>query len=258
LFTDVVEVNIRVQPVPRRKQMARRRRKLDPRDVPTYTCADVARYLSLPPSTVRAWALGTQYSSGGKTRRFKPVIKRPDSRSNLLSFTNLIEIHVLGAIRRTHRVSLQKVREILRFINDQFPTPHPLARLDWSTDQMDLFVEILGKIFSVTGGTGQIEIRKVVEAYLARVERDERGLATRFYPFTRAEHADRPIADQPKVVVIDPRISFGAPVLIGTGIPTAVLATRFKAGESIRALARDYSCRGELIEEAIRCEQLAA
>jgi uncharacterized protein (DUF433 family) len=238
--------------------MARKRRELDPRDVPTYTCADVARYLGLPASTVRAWALGTQYSVAGSKRRFKPVIARPDSGSNLLSFTNLIEIHVLSAIRRTHRVSLQKVRETLRFIGEQFPTEHPLARMEWSAHEMDLFVEILGKIFSVTDGSGQVEMREVVEAYLARIERDERGLAARFYPFTRAEHADRPLTDQPKVIVIDPRISFGAPVLIGTGIPTQVLASRFKAGESIAALARDYACKRGLIEEAIRCEQLAA
>ena len=258
MFMSDTEVNIRGQAALRRTQMVKHIPDLDPRDVPTYTCADVARYLGLPSSTVRAWALGTQYSSGGKKRRFEPVIERPDRESNLLSFTNLIEVHVLSAIRRTHRVPLQKVREILRFIDEQFPTPHPLARLEWSTDQMDLFVEILGKIFSVKGSTGQIEIRKVVQAYLSRIERDEYGLAMRFYPFTRAEHADRPIADQPKTVVIDPRISFGAPVLIGTGIPTAVLAARFKAGESMRALAKDYACRLQLIEEAIRCEQPAA
>jgi len=47
-------------------------------------------------------------------------------------------------------------------------------------------------------------------------------------------------------------------VLAGTGIPTAVLADRYKAGESMRDLSVDYECERDLIEEAIRCELAAA
>lgn len=60
--------------------------------------------------------------------------------------------------------------------------------------------------------------------------------------------------EDPKAVVIDPRISFGRPVLVGTGIPTFILAERYKAGESIDELADDYGCNRFQIEEAIRCE----
>ena len=59
---------------------------------------------------------------------------------------------------------------------------------------------------------------------------------------------------EPRVVVIDPHISYGRPVLVGTGIPTAVVAERYKAGESIDELAEDYSRSRKEIEEAIRCE----
>jgi uncharacterized protein (DUF433 family) len=55
-------------------------------------------------------------------------------------------------------------------------------------------------------------------------------------------------------VLIDPQISYGRPVLVGTGIPTAALAERYKAGDSIRNLADDYSLSTDAIEEAIRCE----
>jgi uncharacterized protein (DUF433 family) len=69
------------------------------------------------------------------------------------------------------------------------------------------------------------------------------------YPFTRKRQPD-----EPKVIVIDPRISFGRPVLTGTGIRTAIVAERYKAGESIEELAKDYSREHLEIEEAIRCE----
>jgi uncharacterized protein (DUF433 family) len=54
--------------------------------------------------------------------------------------------------------------------------------------------------------------------------------------------------------VIDPKVSFGRPVVAGTGIPTAVLAERFKAGDTISELADDYGANADAIEDAIRCE----
>jgi uncharacterized protein (DUF433 family) len=78
-----------------------------------------------------------------------------------------------------------------------------------------------------------------------------------------AKHGQRDIAinineDPRKVpnytVVIDPKIGFGHPVLAGRGVPTIVIAQRYKAGESIASLMRDYGCEQVEIEEAIRCE----
>ena len=41
---------------------------------------------------------------------------------------------------------------------------------------------------------------------------------------------------------------------VGSGIPTAVIAERYKAGESIADLAEDYGEDPLNIEEAVRCE----
>jgi uncharacterized protein (DUF433 family) len=70
------------------------------------------------------------------------------------------------------------------------------------------------------------------------------------YPFTRKELS----TDEPAPVEIDPRVAFGRPVLIGRGVPTAVLADRFKAGDSLADLAEDYDTSTENIEAAIRSE----
>ncbi len=53
--------------------------------------------------------------------------------------------------------------------------------------------------------------------------------------------------------MIDPRIAFGRMVIVGTGIPTNIIAERFHAGDSYEQLAHDYQCEIEKIEEAIRC-----
>ncbi len=228
---------------------------VDPRDVPAYSYADAARYLGMPRTTTAAWVRGTTYRAlDGETRAFLPVIQRPDEELPLLSFTNLVELHVLSAIRRVHRVQLRKVREALEYVSGQFPIEHPLARLTLRTDGVDLYIEILDRVLSLSGRSGQLAIRDVVSAYLRRVERDEAGLEARFFPFTRASRPGSPLVEQPRVIVIDPRVSFGRPVVAGSGVTTAVLAERYKAGESVDGLARDYGVDRYMIEEAIRCE----
>ena len=89
----------------------------------------------------------------------------------------------------------------------------------------------------------------MLREHLQRIERDEEGLAIRLYPFTRYRHVQNP-----KLILIDPRIAFGRPVLVGTGIATSTVAERYKAGETIAALAEEYARPPEETEEAVRCE----
>src|SRR6478672_9738488 len=106
----------------------------------------------------------------------------------------------------------------------------------------------MGRLINISQD-GQLAMRDVLRVYLTRIERDAAGAPVKLYLFTRARQAD-----EPKVVVIDPYVSFRAPVLVATGIPTAVSAGRYKAGESMQALAEDYERPPRDIEEAIRCE----
>jgi uncharacterized protein (DUF433 family) len=53
---------------------------------------------------------------------------------------------------------------------------------------------------------------------------------------------------------MSPTVSFGRPVVAGTGIPVAALYERYKAGDSVADLARDFRLETGAVEEAIRCE----
>ena len=44
------------------------------------------------------------------------------------------------------------------------------------------------------------------------------------------------------------------PVITGTGLATEVIAERYKAGETVAELAKDYDRKEAEIEEAIRCD----
>jgi uncharacterized protein (DUF433 family) len=86
------------------------------------------------------------------------------------------------------------------------------------------------------------------------VEWDKDGFVARLYPFTRSRRTPAEEAGQPRVITMDPRIEFGRPVLKSSAVPTAVIADRYKAGESIADLAEDYGEDPLNIEEAVRCE----
>ena len=212
---------------------------LNPIDTPAYTPAVVAHHLRLPVTTVRYWALGRD--------PYKPVIALADPKAHLLSFRNLVEIHVLSAVRRQHGVTLPAVRSAVEYLRRVFGSVHPLSDEKMRTDRKHLFVEKFGQLINASK-EGQLAMAELLEAHLRRVERDDSGLPVRLFPFTRL----RP--EGPQSVVIDPRVQFGRPCITGTGVPTAVVVERFKAGEALTSLADDYRREVSDIEEAIRYE----
>lgn len=224
----------------------------DPRELPAYTMAEVAQYTGVPLDTLRTWVKGRTYPVEGGSKFFEPVITRPDPASSLLSFVNLVEIHILGAIRRKHNVPLYNVRRALNYLDENFPLQHPLADEKFATDGLNLFVERYGQIINASRH-GQLEMRDLLESHLRQVERDPSGWVIRLYPFTR-QYA----AHDPKTIVIDSFVSFGRPVLVGTGIPIEIIAQRYKTGETIDELADDYGRLRLEIEDVIRCELQAA
>ena len=122
----------------------------------------------------------------------------------------------------------------------------------FETDGIDVFVNHLNQLIAVSR-EGQLAMRDLISAYLRRVEWDQDGIAARLFLFTRKPR-EQSIAEEPRAVVLDPRISFGQPVIAGTGLRTSIIAERYKAGESVEELAEDYGREASEIQEAIRCE----
>ena len=210
---------------------------------------EAAHHLRLPLSTVRSWVAGRPYETSSGSKRFQPLIELPDRRQGLLSFRNLVELHVLSAIRRKHKVRLLEVRRAIAYLRQRLGVDHPLADQQMATDGRDLFVERYGKLINASQ-EGQVAMKAVLADYLERIERDASGLAIRLYPFS-----GRPAA---RAIALDPRVKFGRPCLAGTGIATDVIVERFDAGDTIAQIAKDYRRPAGDIEEAIRFEKAAA
>lgn len=147
---------------------------------------------------------------------------------------------------------MQKVRPALSYLERELHVHHPLAHEQLLTDGVFIFTERFGKLLNLSL-EGQLAVRSLLEAHLRRIEHDELGFALRLFPFSRGDSLD-----VPKVVVVDPRVSFGRPVIDGTSVRTEIVARRLKTGESVHELAQDYGVKVGEIEEAIRYELAAA
>ncbi|MBK9261051.1 MAG: DUF433 domain-containing protein [Polyangiaceae bacterium] len=224
--------------------------RMDPRDLPIYTVPDAAHYLRIPPSTLKSWVVGRPYRTKSGVRHAEPLIRTPGAGSpRLLSFFNVVEAHILSALRRVHQVPMENVRRAIAQVEEDLGSKHPLIDARFKTDGVNLFVEHCDHLMDQNG---QFAIRKAIEAHLERIEWEPgmHGLAVRLYPFIIEPHQP----DERKTILIDPRRAFGRPVLAGTGIQTAVIASRHRAGESIHELAQDYNLPVDKVEDAIRCE----
>jgi uncharacterized protein (DUF433 family) len=225
-------------------------------EAPLYSVFEASRYLQIPENTLRSWVSGRSYSlKSGASRRSEPVIQIADGTNSRLSFSNLTEAHVLDALRRQYQVELPQIRRAVNYLREHFRSPHPLVHHQMLTDGKHLFVEAAGLRDVINASKhGQLAMRDLIGLHLRRVEWDKDGFVARLYPFTRSRRSSAEEASQPRVVTMDPRVEFGRPVLKVSAVPTAVIADRYKAGESIADLADDYGEDPLNIEEAVRCE----
>ena len=209
-------------------------------ETPIYGAVEVGRYVGVPYQTLRYWIRGSE-SVG-------PLIKLACPEPPRFSFINLLECHMLSAMRAVYALRIPRVRKALLTLEQLLPSPHPLVDHEFLTDSVDLFIQKLpNEVINLSRG-GQLGLRTVLETHLQRIERGPSGLLS-FFPFVEERSPS-----EPKLIVMNPAVAFGKPVIAGTGISTAVIAGRFHARESVNDLAGEYGRSEDEIEEAIRWE----
>ena len=187
----------------------------DLKHTPLYSIPECARYLGLPVSTVRGWiALDGSDPTSDSLRPVRPAGSNPIA----LSFTNLLEIFVLSSLRRNNQTPTRQLLETALSAKNEGQPLDPGISLE-------------------------------ATPCLKRIEYDDNGCPKCFYPFTRGFGRE-----DPKLVVIDPAVKFGRPVLAGTGVRTEVIARRIKVGEPFPEIADDYLLSLHQVEEAVRYE----
>jgi uncharacterized protein (DUF433 family) len=233
----------------------------DQRETPLYSVEEAAGYLRIPISTLRAWTLGRRKASGDGG--YDAVLKFVSQTYHRLSFYDLVEAHILRAAVEKH-VPLRHIKRGLVYLRSQSPTnARPLLSYNFKTDGKYLLVGgMLGskdrdlRALVNASQYGQLEMRPLLpqelsllegfDEYFNLVRRDKNKMPDTLFP-----------KDGHKLVSITSGVFSGRPVVEGTRIPTAVIAQRFKAGEGVNALAKDYHLSKEKIEAAIQYEEAA-
>ncbi|GHF40796.1 hypothetical protein [Seohaeicola zhoushanensis] len=161
-----------------------------------------------------------------------------------LSFYDLIEVRVVKALRRAG-VSLQAVRFAINYARDKFGVSHPLATLRFKTDGQEILAEALeqdGDLVSLSAKRpGQKVFSKIVDQSLNDLEFDN-GEVVLWRP-KRTTH-----------IIIDPKRSFGTPILEDFGVSTQTLYNELSSYRDITRLAKAYEIPKALVAEAISFE----
>lgn len=222
---------------------------VDRRDRPAYRLTEAAHYVRLPRATLASWVKGRDYDRRGGRAHFDRLIRPADPRRPYLSFNNLIEAHVLRALRTEHHVSIQAVRTALAMAEQQYRIKRLLLHDGLLTGAGELFLKRYGELVQLSP-SGRIAMRRVLESHLHRIDRDG-NFPIRLYPFVQADTSDA------KPIAIDPAIGFGRPIVARTGIATATIAERIDAGESVEEVAADYGMQPDEIADAVTYERAA-
>lgn len=228
-------------PIPLRVEMT------DFRPTGLYSVPEVARLLGEKPRTIRRWAFG--YNRRGKN--YEPAIfpDHPEPTDvQALTFLDLVELlFIKGCLEAG--VLWPKVREAAstaaRLLGaDQ----HPFAMKRWFVDPAGIYL-MLGEqehdqSLVEVAGDAQVAMKEALAPYLHQLDFDIHGLAQRWFPMGTTEP-----------VLIDPRRSFGAPIIQEGGVRTDILAGMYHAGDSVPTVASWFEVEEHEVWAAIRYEE---
>lgn len=219
-------------------------------EAPLYTVAEASRFLGVPTSTFATWAKGyVRRPPGRPVVVGEAIVTSVDAPRNYPSvpFIGLAEGMVLAAFRRGG-ISLQHIRKAVSILDREIGIDHALASrrvytdgavilFDYADAEHDLELAGLTEVVS-----RQRVFAPVVREYLQRIEYAKDGWASQLAsPTTR----DR-------VVVVDPRRAFGQPIFVHGAAPVESVVNRWKAGEPLTEVARDFGVPPGDVEEYLR------
>jgi len=206
-----------------------------------YTLTEVARLIAAPPATVRAWF------KGRPDRQAAPLFRgeyEPRHGDYAVSFLDLIDTLVASRFR-AEGVAMPVVRRSFERMKQDLGTPHPFSHELLYTD-------------------GQRVIRHATDEptdpVMLDVISNQQHFEQMVSPLSDVNYSAKTrLAEQWRIgdgVLVNPNISFGKPVLEGTGACTYVIYHQFLANDSNASLVADlFELSESQVLQAVRFEQ---
>lgn len=214
-----------------------------------YTLPDTARILGLSLPKLRRWLknseAGVVEDAPARYGITAFGIEGTGSEKHM-DFLSLIELYTVVRLREL-RVSFTTIQRAREDLAKRLKVKHPFATQTLFVDGAKLLTENDNLHYEL-GTNGQITIRKILEPFWERVDFETTTLlAEQFHPQGRDKH-----------VVVDPRRSFGRPVVSDTSITTEALASLYRGGESVEALTQQFDLNVDEVRDALEFEHCIA
>lgn len=215
--------------------------------LPAYSLAEAARYTEVHSNTLAYWLYGpaSQKRTPGRHSLTATLPGKPKRRP--LSWLQLIEAAVAATFRRSG-IKLPVIREAHEYFAKDLEEEFPFARREFMSDGIELVVEasdIINKAdfdkIVIANRHGQLGWKLLVGERFAEL-RYEHGLAV-------AWHLGGTGSPD---VVMNPRVSYGAPAVGGT--PTWAVKGRYEAGEELSEIEDDFGLSHEQVVHALLFE----
>jgi uncharacterized protein (DUF433 family) len=203
--------------------------------LPNYQVQEAARYARIAPQTIVLWQKG---NAGA-------LAPRPNREA--LSYLELVEVAVVAALRN-QGVTLGRIRQAREYLSNTLKSEYPFAQYRFKIDGRRLFIDFAEVVGPKRGfgkllrpdQQGQLAWELVI-GRLTEFDYERRGIVIRWH-----------VAGADSAVVIDPRFSFGSPMV--KGIPTWAIKGRWSAGEPPREIAGDFGLREKEVIDALSFE----
>ena len=204
--------------------------------LPAYQVGEAARYAQISTQTVAAWH-----------KIESAVLSKREDRAALTYF-QLIEVAVVAAFRKAG-VPLPRIRAAREYVANALKSEYPFAEYRFKEEARHLWLDSEqvdlkpGTVLQADQG-GQLAWEGVI-GRLKEFEYEQEGIVLKWH-----------VAGIGSPIIIDPRISFGAPTVSGT--PTWVIKGRYEAGESDSDIAEDFDIEKIVVREALKFEGVLA
>lgn len=211
--------------------------------LPAYTTQEAAHLAGTTAQTVTRWCVG--YTARGRRH---PSVVTPKPPWQPLSYLELVEVAFVGTCRDL-LMPLQRIRKAHEYLAKVFSEEYPFATLRLKADGRHILkafeqAEEEPMSMVVTDQAGQLVWAPQIETRLEQFDWDY-GLALPWFPRGKDIR-----------ILLDPRISFGAPIVEAGGVATAVLRERYEGGETVPEIADDFVIASQDVLTALRFEGL--
>jgi uncharacterized protein (DUF433 family) len=200
--------------------------------LPAYQIAEAANYAQISPQTVASW------------HRVEAELLKEREKRSALNYMQLIEVAVVAAFRKAG-VAMKAIRAAREFSAHELKSEFPFAEYRFKENGKHLYLDStqvsVKKGFALQADQAGQLTWEVVIGRLNEFEYEDHGIVLKWR-----------LAGPSSPIIIDPRVSFGAPAVKGTA--TWVIAGRWNAGESDSDIAEDFCIEVDDVREALRFE----